>query len=394
MAVDPKSERCPACAGVIDRKVSINFCEHCGAGLAPFKPVELSRPGFFQRLAGKLPKENLPAEINNLLASAASVRDVSHSQIAELLDRYRGGSLREFSDQLYELYGVFLDHVLADSEVTDAEHQDIVHLAELLAIPDDVAAAMWKTRAHKKFTQAVRVMTEDAELDQGEREKIDHLAAAFRIEHERKQMVVHDHSRAAVYALIRQRLNRGVLMDTERAEILALAADLGVRIDSQTDNEMAMAVWIWMADNADEVPTFETDIQLNRGEACYLVVSAKWHHLKTYTKRVQYAGVSASIPIYRPLGLRFKAGNVQVAREKTTELQLIDEGALYITSKRVIFVGNVEKFSIRMTEILDVKLYSDGLEIQKARGRSPVLVMSDVPLAAALMGRAMREGNQ
>ena len=64
----------------------------------------------------------------------------------------------------------------------------------------------------------------------------------------------------------------------------------------------------------------------------------------------------------------------------------VDEGTLYVTNKRIIFDGTKRNTSIRHSAILKIEAFSDGLKIEKASGRPPILVVrGDADVANALL---------
>jgi NAD-dependent DNA ligase len=77
-----------------------------------------------------------------------------------------------------------------------------------------------------------------------------------------------------------------------------------------------------------------------------------------------------------------------------TEEQLlqIDSGSLYITNKRIIFVGSKKNANIQLSKVLSVTPYSDGVGIEKDSGKSPILrVSTNSDLLAMTLGRVIND---
>jgi hypothetical protein len=71
-------------------------------------------------------------------------------------------------------------------------------------------------------------------------------------------------------------------------------------------------------------------------------------------------------------------------------LQEIDTGTAYITNKRLIFDGRLKNTSIRHSAVIALEAYSDGVGIEKATGRSPVLVTTaDAEVVTAIYTEAL-----
>jgi hypothetical protein len=52
----------------------------------------------------------------------------------------------------------------------------------------------------------------------------------------------------------------------------------------------------------------------------------------------------------------------------------IDVGKLYLTNKRILFLGAHKSNTIKLSAILDFDGYTDGVRIVKSAGKSPVLL--------------------
>jgi hypothetical protein len=94
-------------------------------------------------------------------------------------------------------------------------------------------------------------------------------------------------------------------------------------------------------------------------------------------------------------GLYWKAGSYSVDAQREDVMQLIDEGSLYLTSKRLIFMGGRGNKTISLGKILDFRAYSDGVKIQKDSGKDPLITFdADGEIFAAALGRAIQDSLQ
>jgi hypothetical protein len=60
-------------------------------------------------------------------------------------------------------------------------------------------------------------------------------------------------------------------------------------------------------------------------------------------------------------------------------------GQVYFTNKRVILDGGSRNFSVRLSALIGIEVYSDGLKLSKATGRSPWLFVEDAERAAVIL---------
>ena len=125
---------------------------------------------------------------------------------------------------------------------------------------------------------------------------------------------------------------------------------------------------------------------LPKTEKCHLQIeNADWHEVRTVRERVGYAGVSTRFKIMK--GVYLNAGGYKPMSYSHDEVQLIDRGTLYLTSKRVILTGLKKNYSIRLSAIISVTPYTDGIEIGKQTGRSPMIM---IPSGAEIFAMALQ----
>lgn len=74
------------------------------------------------------------------------------------------------------------------------------------------------------------------------------------------------------------------------------------------------------------------------------------------------------------------------------ELRLLDSGTLYLTNKRIIFLGHKKNSNIKLDKILSVTPYSNGIEVVKDAGRNPIfLVPSNADILSLTLSRMINE---
>jgi hypothetical protein len=110
--------------------------------------------------------------------------------------------------------------------------------------------------------------------------------------------------------------------------------------------------------------------------------------MRTQTQRIDYVGAQASIRIAR--GVRFRVGSVTPRRVTREVLTPIDTGSLSVTSKRLIFDGAHKNSALRHASLLGVRVFTDGIQVEKASGRSPFFLFSkeDTEMIAAIITAA------
>lgn len=175
----------------------------------------------------------------------------------------------------------------------------------------------------------------------------------------------------------------------EEFTTLAKNLDINVTMDDATKNQLEKFKFYWLIEHG-ELPIKEVSIYLQQNERCYYSSNADWLEHRTVTKRFNYSGPTARIKIMK--GVYYRAGSMKVQKSTAEELQLIDSGRVFITNKRIIFLGNKKNSNIPISKILSINPYSDGVGIEKASGRSPIITIpDDADLLIMILSRVIND---
>lgn len=140
----------------------------------------------------------------------------------------------------------------------------------------------------------------------------------------------------------------------------------------------------WDLEN-NPLPILATDISLQKEEVCHFDSYCKWFEHRTVTKSISYSGLSTSIKITK--GMRYRIGNITPHKVTSDMLMEIDNGHVFVTNKRIIFMGHKKNISIKYSSILAVTPYSDGVGIEKDSGKSPILICQDADYLSRILLR-------
>lgn len=112
------------------------------------------------------------------------------------------------------------------------------------------------------------------------------------------------------------------------------------------------------------------DIPLDKNEVCYFVYSGMpLFEYRRVRNSVGYGGVSASIPIFK--GIRFRVGKFATSPDVSTELTRIDTGTVYLTNKRVIFMGEYGNKVYPISKLLGMNYNDMFVELERTQGKNP-----------------------
>ena len=85
-----------------------------------------------------------------------------------------------------------------------------------------------------------------------------------------------------------------------------------------------------------------------------------------------------------PRGLTYRVDGAAPKRITRDGLAPVDWGLLYVTSRRLVFVGQKTREAIRFNELLGLEVFADAIVLEKTSGRRPHLFLEgDVEVIAA-----------
>jgi hypothetical protein len=160
----------------------------------------------------------------------------------------------------------------------------------------------------------------------------------------------------------------------DEAKLKKLASDL--HVTASFDHEYKQFRTLWEYDNTGNISLtpVECSINLTKDEQCFFQALAKWKQLKTVREYKGYSGVAVSFRVAK--GVRLYSGRSAPRYIQHEEMGLVSSGRLYISNKRLVFSGEKKSTTTTYSKVIDIKEYSDGLEIIKAIGRPDYYLMT------------------
>ncbi|HQW55678.1 MAG TPA: hypothetical protein PK076_06100 [Saprospiraceae bacterium] len=341
----------------------------------PFIQKSLSKPSLIQRLMKKKLTENFLIEVNNLL-STKEIISIYRDDIELLITSYGGKLSNEALNGLYSLYSDYLIFCLSDKVFSSEEIDELKHLKDIFALNDVQVKNIYNDITGKIYQKSVREVVDDGIISTEEQNFLAVLQQnlllpdilADELAQEVKGNFVKDYVKGAVSD---ERLSP---LEEEQLALICKSLDVNLTYSEATKAQLNKYKIYWTIENG-QLPTIDVPISLGNKEECYFEAQAEWHEQRTVTQRINYRGATVSIRIMK--GVRYRAGSIKPQRITSEEYKLIDSGCLYLTNKRLIFMGGLKNSTINISKILSFTLYSDGVVISKETGRQPFLKFSD-----------------
>lgn len=353
---------------------------------------ELLKPNLIQRLLGKIPKENGMIEINNLFAThQEDVEKISLDNIIEIAEKYKIHLKKKYKANRLELFSKYLRHCIIDSKLEDSELNALKHVKDILFLSDKETQEILNAESEKLFSQHVKEAVSDGRLKEFEKQKLEKIKKDLLISEETVSKIYESNAKEILQNFIDGVISDGRLSPAEETEITEIAKSLNIDLDVDEKSKEVLDRYklYWQIENG-ELPTIVSDISIQKSENLHFKVSVNWLEQRRVTKRVNYGGPIARIKIAK--GLYYRMGSFSAQRVTEDVWQTIDSGQLYLTNKRLIFMGEKGNKTIQLSKVLDVTPYSNGVDIQKESGKSPFLEFNqNVDIFSMILVRLMDE---
>lgn len=344
--------------------------------MEPFIRKSLVEAKGIDKLLKKIPTENFLVEVNNLLANS-SLDEISAGQIRELADKYK---LKDASQRFKsELLQMLKDFVTQHLGVFGDEYSDVnsaKKLQSLLGISDTDFDKEYKPLAMELFKKQVALTLNQTKKYKETDQQFEQLRTQFGLTKDEHDQVLNEIRQSIIQPVADKIVSDQRISPQEKVSLDQLCKDLDVNpiFDSDSKKTLERFENLWQIENGD-LPIYETDIFLQKGEVCHYRGVAKLFELRRKTVGVKYKGPAVRLRITK--SLYYRAGNIKTTRETKDIMTLIDSGNLYVTNKRILFNGEKGNKVIRYSQIIDLSPYTDGVGIVRDTGKELNFQLSD-----------------
>jgi hypothetical protein len=358
--------------------------------MKPFIKKGLPQQNFLEKLFGIKKEEFVEVEVNNLLA-ANEINQISEEQVQDILNKYGYNHKGQFNQIFKGFYKKLLNQFLESQVILEENLNDLKYLETILGIPENEANNIKDELIYHAFKfEAERIIKQNLSIED---------LKIFLFEVQQKLKVKNEIAKKSIDAVIQETTNE-IFQDLlipdsyspQKEELFYLVCrnwDFTPVITDPQESLISRNKYLWKLRN-DEIPVIDSPINLQKSEKCFFQTSCDWLETRKVTKRYNYEGPTARIKIAK--GIYYRAGSIGIKPTTEDTLMKIDSGRLFLTNKRIIFLGSKENKTIGLSKILDFTPYSNGVEIQKDTGKSPFIQFSiDVDAFTTILNRILIE---
>lgn len=354
-----------------------------------FKTITIPRKSFFKKIFRLPERRYFTFALENLFAEKG-LKEALWSEVDALYKAYHIRPARDQVEERIALLRRFLVHCFDNHHLSEDEIIQINLLKKYLKLSDSQIQRAKDEASRQVYKMAFKEAVQDHQLDEGERDKLEKLEALLNLDEEVKKEVQAESAHALLKKLFHEIVADERVSDEEAEKLRKLTTNLNLDINWEEETKAMYDRFrlYWKLENGPLEPV-EVDINLYKTERCYFSSPCEWYELKSVTKRYNYAGPTFRVKLAK--GLYYRMGSIGVKPIREENLQKIDHGMLFLTDRRVIFMGQRQNRTHRLSSILDFETFSNGIELQRSSGKNPFLEIQNADIASLTLGRILEE---
>jgi hypothetical protein len=357
----------------------------------PFPRPEIQPQHWFARLLRRPHHDALLPLVWDELVTLAKTRDpvAAAERLAPVAGSFNWHG--HFEDRFREWFGEYVKVALQDGALSDDEAGYLAEVRALLGLSESKAGQVVASRVRERYTLELAEVMKDGVISSAESAVIKRLVGSLPLSEGDLALV----RRTSIQPFMQQAIARatgdGQLSPQEERDLERAAGALGIPLeyDKRTRASLDRYRTLWAVAHG-ELEVIDCGIALQRGELCHLAVDVEFAEQRTVTVRRSHSGPTFRVKVVK--GLYWSTGSYKVGRVTREQLVRLDSGRLYVTNKRLLFNGNAKNISLKLTKVLDVERYSDGIRVDKDSGRDAFFLTSaDSEILAAVIARVVMD---
>jgi hypothetical protein len=343
-----------------------------------------------QKMFKRVPPENALEELMNLLASR-SFDELSNNDVEVINKKYNFTVTSKYKTDIEKLFSDYLTYYL-NIEIPNEGILSMQKISSFLGIPSTKTGELYTPIAIEVYKRRFESSVKNRRLLDEDDENLDKLSHELHLPENITENISAEIRRNVIQAYVDSIIADGEISPEEDQELQDSAASLKVQLSLNENTKQVMEKMrrVWQI-NHGELPIISPDVILPKNEICHYIKAIDWYEHRSVRNNIQYAGPTFRLKIAK--GFYYRVGSINYNQQSKEELIKIDSGKLYITNKRLLFVGGKKNTSIQFGKIINIQPYKNGVEIIKDSGRNPFIALdNDVDECSALLIRLLVNG--
>lgn len=336
--------------------------------------------GLLDKIFKREPYYNLYVDIYNYLIPE-DIKEIDFEKIEEITSQYPSDYIKKNKKLLLSLLNEKLSQFYSDHELDENEINFIKTYIQLFSVNTADVDDYQNKLSIKSYSEILESFIDDDYLSDEEKRRLENVSNNLKLT-SKELDIIHEEKLTPIIDRNLKKITEDERISPEEEQFFSkICENLGIKPEfdkkDRTILERYKAFWKIEHQGLEEI---NVNINLQKNESCYLHLNnIEWYETRKVTDRINYGGPTVRFKIMK--GVYYRAGSMKVRPVSYDVLSLIDIGDVYLTSKRLIFMGEKGNKNIPYNKILDLGLYSDGFSIEKDSGKSPTLkINGDIQL--------------
>lgn len=352
-----------------------------------FKDVK--KQNILQKLLKQEPKENAIVKINNIFyENKDNLEKIDKNEIEKILSDYKIKKNSKYFEWANDLFTKALSIQIHNNKV---DKQILNHIIEALSLDENYCNNLISEFANLKYEASLSYLYDRGVDISNKTSKIEKLQNDLCIPEEKENEIYAKIIEEKFFNLLNEVMRDERFSPDEEKKLKQMIKkyDMPVNLSYLHEGKLKLYRYYWEIEHGD-IPEIEGDISLPKSEKLYFKNSADYYEHRTQTKTIRYGGPVVSFKIMK--GIYWRAGNLSVERVSEDIMKHIDSGDVYLTSKKLIFIGNRGVKNVRLNKILMMEPFSNGVKIIKDSGKPMFIEMeNDAYVFSMILYRLMEE---
>jgi hypothetical protein len=159
-------------------------------------------------------------------------------------------------------------------------------------------------------------------------------------------------------------ISKKELSQQDKEFLIEIAADQEVQIILSDELKSYHELWELEFGTIPETRPISSDINLSKEEQCYFQCNSKWRQSKITKETFGFVGGSIS-------GF---FGGIPLTYDRDEIVEMSD-GSLYVTNKKILFIGGMKSTNITIGRIAKIEMFSDALKVNKTSGKPDIFML-------------------
>ncbi len=311
-------------------------------------------------------KQNFLIEVENLFCRKENcLESVSKDDVSEIAKKYKVNVKHSFSLERRELLSRLLVREYSKENISGESENLIHHLEEVLFLKPGTVETIKNQEKVEVYTQAVKKILSGAGVTEDDKKHLAALRKNFCLEQKTADDIYRSQVKNAIDAYTKPVFDSHIFSPEDERQMYEGAKKLGLSLSFPEDVKEKLRNYRenWELSQGRFPVVLSSPIILQAGEKLHFKTMSSLVEEKTVTHRVGYSGLTYSTKVIG--NLRWRWGNIKPQTYTTSELKNVDEGNLYLTNKRLVFVGVHQTKSIPLSKIVSFTPYTNGLLVRK-----------------------------